>query len=120
MDTKGTGRRVPTYETVGELADYTKKTGKFFPREHAKAGGLLKFLLRPILASGKDREEYNDEDEDYADDDDDDDYDEDGDNDYGMDDEEDHDNDNDYGYNDDDDDGYGYRNHGNGYNNRHY
>ena len=119
MDTKGTGRRVPTYETVGELADYTKKTGKFFPREHAKAGGLLKFLLRPILASGKDREEYNDEDEDY-DDDDDEDYDEDGDNDYGMDDEEDHDNDNDYGYNDDDDDGYGYRNHGNGYNNRHY
>ncbi|KAI0089526.1 hypothetical protein BDY19DRAFT_108811 [Irpex rosettiformis] len=54
VDTRGTGRRVPTYETVDELADYTKKTGKFFPREHAKAGGLLKFLLRPILESGTD------------------------------------------------------------------
>ncbi|KAI0089525.1 hypothetical protein BDY19DRAFT_108732 [Irpex rosettiformis] len=52
VDTRGTGRRVPTYPTVDLLADYTKETGKFFPREHAKAGGLLKYLLREILASG--------------------------------------------------------------------
>ena len=52
VDTKGTGKRVPTYKTVDELADYTKATKKFFPREHVAAGGLLRLLLRQILASG--------------------------------------------------------------------
>ncbi|KAF9461434.1 hypothetical protein BDZ94DRAFT_813034 [Collybia nuda] len=37
------------FETEDELADYTIATSKYFPKEHAKAGGLLRFLLRRIL-----------------------------------------------------------------------
>ncbi|KAJ6545454.1 hypothetical protein B0H19DRAFT_284131 [Mycena capillaripes] len=36
------------FETLGELAAYTRKTGKFFPQSEAEAGGLLRFLLRRI------------------------------------------------------------------------
>ena len=62
MATKGTGRRVPTYETVDELADYTKETRKFFPQRRAESQGpLVKSLLRPIHASGANvQEEFSD------------------------------------------------------------
>ncbi|KAJ6509623.1 hypothetical protein DFH09DRAFT_1198974 [Mycena vulgaris] len=36
------------FETLDELAAYTKKTGKFFPQSEAEAGGMLRFLLRRI------------------------------------------------------------------------
>ncbi|KAI0089524.1 hypothetical protein BDY19DRAFT_108672 [Irpex rosettiformis] len=51
VDTWRTGNNVPTYPTVNELSSYTRNTEKYFPRKHAKAGGLLKFLLRKILKS---------------------------------------------------------------------
>ncbi|CAL1699420.1 unnamed protein product [Somion occarium] len=43
------GRPVPTFTTLSQLQHYTKATRKFFPREEAKAGGILKFLLRHIF-----------------------------------------------------------------------
>ncbi|EUC55553.1 hypothetical protein RSOL_120700 [Rhizoctonia solani AG-3 Rhs1AP] len=44
------GEPVQRFKTKEELKEYTIKTGKFFPLEHAEAGGLLKFLLRHILS----------------------------------------------------------------------
>ncbi|KAG9090987.1 hypothetical protein FS749_000156 [Ceratobasidium sp. UAMH 11750] len=38
-----------------ELSDYTKRTGKYFPKENAYAGGLLRFLLRQIDEPGSGR-----------------------------------------------------------------
>lgn len=49
LTTYGSGRKVTKYATEVELASYTTKTGKFFPRGHADAGGLLNKLLRHIL-----------------------------------------------------------------------
>jgi hypothetical protein len=40
---------VELFSTLDELRDYTIDTGKFFPKESAYAGGVLKFLLREIL-----------------------------------------------------------------------
>jgi hypothetical protein len=40
---------VELFSTLDELRDYTIETGKFFPKESAYAGGVLKFLLREIL-----------------------------------------------------------------------
>ncbi|KAI5837647.1 hypothetical protein DFP73DRAFT_311546 [Morchella snyderi] len=37
------------FPTLKALKEYTKKTGKYFPREEAKAGGILKALLRKLL-----------------------------------------------------------------------
>ncbi|KAH6915645.1 hypothetical protein BKA70DRAFT_1092259 [Coprinopsis sp. MPI-PUGE-AT-0042] len=45
------GDQVKTFETEEELAAYTRKTGKFFPADHAYAGGLLRKLLRRILTT---------------------------------------------------------------------
>lgn len=42
------------FKSSRELATYTRSTAKYFPREHAKAGGLLKYLLRHIFSSGED------------------------------------------------------------------
>jgi hypothetical protein len=53
LHAKKTGRKVKVFETVEELAQYTRGTKKFFPRDHAKAGGVLVFLLRKILSSGR-------------------------------------------------------------------
>ncbi|KAJ6484544.1 hypothetical protein DFH09DRAFT_1211334 [Mycena vulgaris] len=36
------------FETLDELAAYTRETGKFFPQSEAEAGGMLRFLLRRI------------------------------------------------------------------------
>jgi hypothetical protein len=41
---------VELFSTLDELRDYTIENGKFFPKESAYAGGVLKFLLRKILA----------------------------------------------------------------------
>ncbi|EKM75956.1 hypothetical protein AGABI1DRAFT_45540 [Agaricus bisporus var. burnettii JB137-S8] len=41
-------RLVKQFNSEMELSKYTKNEGKFFPRETAKAGGVLKFLLRKI------------------------------------------------------------------------
>lgn len=49
VDTGSTGRRVVQFETLEDLKDYTISTAKFFPKESAYAGGMLKFLLREIL-----------------------------------------------------------------------
>ncbi|KAF8880354.1 hypothetical protein CPB84DRAFT_1687612, partial [Gymnopilus junonius] len=47
---------VLTFPTVNELSAYTKREEKFFPREEAYAGGLLKYLLRNIISSSLDSE----------------------------------------------------------------
>ncbi|KAI0797242.1 hypothetical protein BC629DRAFT_1592291 [Irpex lacteus] len=52
VDTQGTGHTVDTFPTEVALATYTKDTSKFFPRQHAKAGGLLRLLLRHIMNPG--------------------------------------------------------------------
>jgi hypothetical protein len=42
-------RDVELFACLDELKEYTIDTGKFFPKESAYAGGVLKFLLREIL-----------------------------------------------------------------------
>jgi len=42
------GGDVRTFQTVVELSKYTKRQKKFFPRNNANAGNLLKYLLRHI------------------------------------------------------------------------
>lgn len=37
------------FTSLDELSEYTIENGKFFPKESAYAGGVLKFLLREIL-----------------------------------------------------------------------
>ncbi|MCJ1344888.1 hypothetical protein MMC31_003093 [Peltigera leucophlebia] len=46
-----TGKRVRLFSSLEKLREYTIETGKFFPKESAYAGGVLKFLLREILAA---------------------------------------------------------------------
>jgi hypothetical protein len=53
VDVGRTGIPVTVYPNVVELAEYTIDTGKIFPREHAKAGGLLALLLRRIHYYGR-------------------------------------------------------------------
>lgn len=40
---------VELFTCLDDLREYTKESGKFFPKESAYAGGVLKFLLREIL-----------------------------------------------------------------------
>ncbi|KAF8951641.1 hypothetical protein BDZ97DRAFT_1884932 [Flammula alnicola] len=47
-------RQVTIFRSVEELSEYTKDTGKYFPKENAYAGDLLKYLLRQILDPSKD------------------------------------------------------------------
>ncbi len=42
-------KKVRIFPTVLALSEYTKLHGKFFPKENAHAGNLLKFLLRQIM-----------------------------------------------------------------------
>lgn len=49
VDTKATGEPVTVFVSEVDLSEYTITTGKFFPRENAYAGGLLRYLLRRIL-----------------------------------------------------------------------
>jgi len=49
IDTKTTEEPVKIFVSEMELSEYTKGTGKFFPRDNAYAGGLLRYLLRHIM-----------------------------------------------------------------------
>ncbi|KAJ7803877.1 hypothetical protein B0H14DRAFT_1631742 [Mycena olivaceomarginata] len=49
MDIHTTGQPVHRFRTEKELAEYTKKTGKYFPASEACKGDLLRFLLRFIF-----------------------------------------------------------------------
>jgi len=44
-----TAKPVRRFNSLAELATYTKNTGKFIPKENAYQGGLLKELLREII-----------------------------------------------------------------------
>ncbi|KAN0082971.1 hypothetical protein V8E55_008766 [Tylopilus felleus] len=48
VDTKTSGVEVEVFESEVALSTYTMSTGKFFPRDSAYAGGLLRYLLRHI------------------------------------------------------------------------
>ena len=48
VEARGVAGRVRIFPSRKTLAAYTNATGKIFPRKHAKAGGLLRELLRPI------------------------------------------------------------------------
>ncbi|KAH7377615.1 hypothetical protein BKA66DRAFT_422029 [Pyrenochaeta sp. MPI-SDFR-AT-0127] len=45
------GEQIEVFDSLEDLQDYTIETGKFFPKESAYAGGVLKALLREILRS---------------------------------------------------------------------
>ncbi|KAF2799198.1 hypothetical protein K505DRAFT_346036 [Melanomma pulvis-pyrius CBS 109.77] len=47
VDTRG--EQVEIFDSLEDLQDYTIETGKFFPKQSAYAGGVLKALLREIL-----------------------------------------------------------------------
>ncbi|KIM82785.1 hypothetical protein PILCRDRAFT_456282 [Piloderma croceum F 1598] len=47
VDTRG--QQVRVFNSVQELSTYTKETGKYFPKENAYAGGVLRLLLHAIL-----------------------------------------------------------------------
>ncbi|KAG9238508.1 hypothetical protein BJ875DRAFT_502020 [Amylocarpus encephaloides] len=51
VDTPRTGASVRVFPNLEKLRDYTSKNEKYFPKEDAYAGGLLRFLLREILHS---------------------------------------------------------------------
>jgi len=48
VDTPNTGNPVVVFKSEQDLSEYTKATGKYFPRDNAYAGGVLRFLLRHI------------------------------------------------------------------------
>lgn len=52
VDTPRTGVSVKVFPNLKKLQDYTIENEKFFPKEDAYAGGLLRFLLREILHEG--------------------------------------------------------------------
>ena len=49
VDVGRTGRRVTQFNSLAELQIYTIESKKFFPKESAYAGGVLKYLLREIV-----------------------------------------------------------------------
>jgi hypothetical protein len=49
VDTPRTGAAVKVFPSLKTLQTYTIASGKFFPKEDAYAGGLLRFLLREII-----------------------------------------------------------------------
>jgi hypothetical protein len=48
VDTARIGTPVRLFASLGELAEYTIRTKKKFPKQNAYQGGLLKELLREI------------------------------------------------------------------------
>ncbi|KAL4248522.1 hypothetical protein ABKN59_007822 [Abortiporus biennis] len=46
--TRQRGHNIQVFDSVGDLSEYAGDTEKYFPREDAKAGELLKYLLRKI------------------------------------------------------------------------
>jgi len=55
IHTKVTGKPVTIFVSEAELSKYTKAKGKFFPRDNAYAGGLLRYLLRRIMNPRQER-----------------------------------------------------------------
>ena len=53
VDRHHTGKAVSQFESLEKLQLYTVQTGKYFPKESAYAGGVLKHLLREILNKHK-------------------------------------------------------------------
>ncbi|KAG8741842.1 hypothetical protein FRC10_002352 [Ceratobasidium sp. 414] len=49
VDMPNTNRPVQQFKSVGALSVYSKKGKKIFPRDEAKAGGILKHLLRQLF-----------------------------------------------------------------------
>jgi len=49
IDKPRTRKPIHKFASEVELSEYTIQSRKFFPRESAYAGGLLRFLLRHIL-----------------------------------------------------------------------
>jgi len=49
VENRNSGRRVRIFSSEEALSEYTIANGKFFPKENAYAGGLLRFLLRQIM-----------------------------------------------------------------------
>jgi hypothetical protein len=48
LDSVRTGSPVRIFATHADLVNYTRSQGRYFPKEDAYAGGLLKYLLREI------------------------------------------------------------------------
>ncbi|KAH7929073.1 hypothetical protein BV22DRAFT_152681 [Leucogyrophana mollusca] len=61
VDSQRTGVAVCRFPSLGDLVEYTIDTEKYFPKENAYAGGLLRELLREILGTyhGKRRPKGN-------------------------------------------------------------
>ena len=55
VESKKTHKKVRVFTSVQDLSNYTKHTERFFPINHAKAGGVLRYLLRHILRPSIDR-----------------------------------------------------------------
>ncbi|TCD65123.1 hypothetical protein EIP91_003054 [Steccherinum ochraceum] len=53
IDAKRLGQRVRKFPSLKTLAKYTYAEDKVFPKEQAKAGGVLKYLLRTISVYGE-------------------------------------------------------------------
>ncbi|KAG8769068.1 hypothetical protein FRC12_005190 [Ceratobasidium sp. 428] len=51
VDMPNTRQPIRRFEDVAALRKYSRKKKKIFPRDEAKAGGILKYLLRPIGGS---------------------------------------------------------------------
>jgi hypothetical protein len=52
---EGSKTEVRIFKTEQELSEYTRETGKFFPKEDAADGGILRALRRHILVPRQDR-----------------------------------------------------------------
>ena len=57
MDIVGTRKKARIFPTEVALSEYTKSTEKYFPKDNAYAGNLLKFLLRQIMNPHRSRNE---------------------------------------------------------------
>ncbi|KAJ9212956.1 hypothetical protein DTO166G4_5460 [Paecilomyces variotii] len=49
LDSRATGTVVRTFRTLKQLRTYTRKTGRYFPRDEAKEEGFIKVLLKRIV-----------------------------------------------------------------------
>ncbi|ETN41739.1 uncharacterized protein HMPREF1541_03676 [Cyphellophora europaea CBS 101466] len=51
LDGRRSGTRIRTFDTREELAAYTIREGRIFPKKEAYAGGILRYLLREITGT---------------------------------------------------------------------